>query len=191
MFSLEKSGLEEVCPEGEIDNWKLHEIFPILTLCSFDVWTFHKGAELVCDNQLNFVFVFHYFIWNSILTNKILPNISSSFANFFILEKFFVFENFSMCKNIIILVEPAHQLWYPTLSSKYYLGKEENYSHCCDWKDGVHVSATSNPGMRNWNTGVASPIGKVHTWLDLLNSDGCMHTPRLVAVSCHNLKINY
>jgi hypothetical protein len=32
MFSLEKSGLEEVCPEGEIGNWKLHEIFPILTV---------------------------------------------------------------------------------------------------------------------------------------------------------------
>jgi len=62
MFSLEKSGLEEVCPECEIDNWKLHEIFPILTVCWYDVSTFHKGAELVCDNQLNFVFVFHYFI---------------------------------------------------------------------------------------------------------------------------------
>ncbi len=55
MFSSEFSGLEEVCPEGEIDNWKLHEIFPILTVCWFDVSTFHKGAELVCDNQLNFI----------------------------------------------------------------------------------------------------------------------------------------
>jgi len=111
---------------------------------------------------------------------------------FFIFEiLFYFFENFSMSKNIIILVKPAHQLWYPTLSSKHYLVKEENYSHCCNWKDGVHVSATSNPMMRKWNTGIASPIGKVHTWLDLLNSDCCMHTPRLVAVSCHNLKINW
>jgi hypothetical protein len=37
MFSLEKSGFEEVCPEGEIDNWKLHEIFLILMVCWFDV----------------------------------------------------------------------------------------------------------------------------------------------------------
>jgi hypothetical protein len=37
MFSSEVSGLEEVCPEGEIDNWKLHEICPILTVCWFDV----------------------------------------------------------------------------------------------------------------------------------------------------------
>jgi len=33
MFSSEVSGLEEVCPEGVVDNWKLHEIFPILTVC--------------------------------------------------------------------------------------------------------------------------------------------------------------
>jgi hypothetical protein len=109
---------------------------------------------------------------------------------FFYLREEIVFENFSMSKNNIILVKPAHQLWYPTLSFKYYLVKEENYSHCCNWKDGVDVCATSNPGMRNWNTGIASPIGKVHTWFDLLNSDCCMHTPRLVAVSSHNLKIN-
>ena len=32
MFSLEVSGLEEVCLEGVIVNWKLHEIFPILTV---------------------------------------------------------------------------------------------------------------------------------------------------------------
>ncbi len=95
-----------------------------------------------------------------------------------------IFENFSMSKYIIILVKPAHQLWYPTLSWKYYLVKEENYSHCCNWKDGVDVCATSNPGMRNWNTGIASPIGKVHTWLDLLNSDCCMHTPQ---TSCSQL----
>ncbi len=32
MFSSEVSVLEEVCPEGVIVNWKLHEIFPILTV---------------------------------------------------------------------------------------------------------------------------------------------------------------
>jgi hypothetical protein len=30
MFSSEVSGLEEVCPEGVIVNWK--ELFPILTV---------------------------------------------------------------------------------------------------------------------------------------------------------------
>ncbi len=30
MFSSEVLGLEEVCPEGVVVNWKLHEIFPIL-----------------------------------------------------------------------------------------------------------------------------------------------------------------
>ncbi len=124
--------------------------------------------------------------------NQIFQKIFHFFLlNFFNLWEKIFFENFSMSKNIIILVKPAHQLWYPTLSWKYYLVKEENNSHCCNWKDGVHVCATSNPGMRNWNTGIASPIGKVHTWLDLLNSEGCMHTPRLVAVSCYNLKINW
>jgi len=66
-------------------------------------------------------FCFCFFLisfWNSILTYKILQNISKdisfSFANFF-LE---FFENFSMSKNNIILVKPAHQLWYPRLSSK-------------------------------------------------------------------------
>jgi hypothetical protein len=37
-----------------------------------------------------------------------------------------------MSKNNNILVKPAHQLWYPTLSSKYYRLKDENYSHCCN-----------------------------------------------------------
>jgi len=37
MFSSEVSDLEEVCPEGEIVNWKLHEILPILTVCWSDV----------------------------------------------------------------------------------------------------------------------------------------------------------
>jgi hypothetical protein len=37
MFSSEVSDLEEVCPEGEIVNWKRHEIFPILIVCWFDV----------------------------------------------------------------------------------------------------------------------------------------------------------
>jgi hypothetical protein len=37
MFSLEVSDLEEVCCEGEIVNWKLYEIVPILTVCWFDV----------------------------------------------------------------------------------------------------------------------------------------------------------
>jgi hypothetical protein len=32
MFSSEVSCLEEVCPKGVIVNWKLHEIFPILTV---------------------------------------------------------------------------------------------------------------------------------------------------------------
>jgi hypothetical protein len=32
MFSSEVLGLEEVCPAGVIVNWKLHEIFPILTV---------------------------------------------------------------------------------------------------------------------------------------------------------------
>jgi hypothetical protein len=32
MFPAEVSCLEEVCPEGVIVNWKLHEIFPILTV---------------------------------------------------------------------------------------------------------------------------------------------------------------
>jgi hypothetical protein len=32
MFSSEVSGLEEVCPVGVVVNWKLHEIFPILTV---------------------------------------------------------------------------------------------------------------------------------------------------------------
>ncbi len=128
------------------------------------------------------------------MTNKILPNILKDISffplQFFYLWEFIFFENFSMSKNIIIFVKPAHQLWYPTVSWKYYQVKEANYSHCCNWEDGVHACATSNPGMRNWNTGIASPIGKVHTWLDPLNSDCCMHTPRLVGVSCQNLKIN-
>jgi hypothetical protein len=37
MFSSEVSGLKEVCPECVIVNWKLHEIFPILTVFWFDV----------------------------------------------------------------------------------------------------------------------------------------------------------
>jgi hypothetical protein len=37
MFSSEVSDLEEVCPEGKIVNWKLHEIFRILTVSWFDV----------------------------------------------------------------------------------------------------------------------------------------------------------
>jgi hypothetical protein len=37
MFSSEVSDLEEVCPEGEIVNLKVHEIFAILTVCWFDV----------------------------------------------------------------------------------------------------------------------------------------------------------
>jgi len=32
MFPAEVSCLEEVCPEGVTVNWKLHEIFPILTV---------------------------------------------------------------------------------------------------------------------------------------------------------------
>jgi hypothetical protein len=32
MFSSEVSGLEDVCLEGVIVNWKRHEIFPILTV---------------------------------------------------------------------------------------------------------------------------------------------------------------
>jgi hypothetical protein len=32
MFSSELSGLKEVCPVGLVVNWKLHEIFPILTV---------------------------------------------------------------------------------------------------------------------------------------------------------------
>ncbi len=37
MFSSEVSDLEEVCPQDKIVNWKLHEIFHILTVCWFDV----------------------------------------------------------------------------------------------------------------------------------------------------------
>jgi hypothetical protein len=68
-----------------------------------------------------------------------------------------------MYKSDIIFVEPAIQLWYAIVSSKSCIVKEESYSHCCNERDGVAVCATSNPGMRNWNTGIASPIGKVQT----------------------------
>jgi hypothetical protein len=128
-----------------------------------------------------FCFVFQYLIlkilpfWQ-IEYYQIFQKILHISLQFFYLWEKLCFENFSMSKNNIILVKPAHQQRYPTLSWKYYLVKEENYSLCCNWKDSVDVCATSNPGMRNWNTGITSPIGKVHTWFDLGNSDCCMHT---------------
>jgi len=42
MFSSEVSDLEEVCPEGEIVNWKLHEMFPILL---FAGWMFKLSTK--------------------------------------------------------------------------------------------------------------------------------------------------